>query len=477
MAEKIVGRKPELKIFTTALQSGEAELLVVHGRRRIGKTYLIRNYFEKHIAFEFTGAFNGALTDQLLNFSKALQLTMDSEIPPAVPSGWSQAFDFLGAALKTKLGKRPVVLFFDEFPWIHTPKSNFLSTFEHWWNTWASRRPQLKVILCGSAASWMIKHIVNSKGGLHNRITRQPIALLPFTLGETKEYFESRNIKLKPYSILQLYMAIGGVPQYLRQVEKGESAEQVIDRLFFAPKAMLKAEFNNLYQSLFDDASLHEKIVRALATKGKGLSRVEILKACRLTDGGGTTRLFDELEQSGFITHYVPFERTSRDTLYRLTDEYSHFYLKFAERARAIGAGTWEKIAQGQSYISWCGFAFEAICLKHVTQIIGALGIKAYTESSPWRYLGDQSNQGAQVDLVLDRKDYTINLCEMKFASAAFTIDKKYAAELQTKEKVFQEQTKTKKNTLLTMVTTYGIKLNAYSDIIQSTITMDELFT
>ncbi|MEO8404530.1 MAG: ATP-binding protein [Chitinophagaceae bacterium] len=477
MAEKIIGREEEQKILRQALVSKEAELLVIYGRRRVGKTFLIRNYFRKQMTFEFTGACESGLSQQLYNFSKGLQDAMASDVPPATPVNWEQAFTFLTSFLKGKQGNQPLVVLFDEFPWIHTAKSGFLSTFEHWWNTWASRQPQIKVILCGSAASWMIENIINSKGGLHNRITRAPIQLMPFTLYETKDYLVSRGIKLDNYQVLELYMAMGGVPQYLKQVSKGESTQQVIDRLFFASNAMLKIEFKNLYQSLFANASHHENIVRALAKKGKGLSRVEILAECGLTDGGGTTRLFDELEQSGFITHYIPFEKTSRDTLYKLTDEYSLFYLKFVERARATGAGTWEKIVEGQSYNSWSGFAFEAICQKHVHQIKRALKIKAYTEVSPWRYGPGKGEKGTQIDLLLDRRDRTINICEMKFATGEFAIDKKYAAELENKEKILREQTKTKKAIFLTMITTYGVKHNEYYDkLIQGEANMDDLF-
>ena len=477
MAEKILGRQEEKKLLRAALQSKEAELLVIYGRRRIGKTFLIRNFYAQQLVFEFTGAFEAGLQDQLGYFAKALQDAMVTDIPPAVPANWPQAFEYLTAFLKTVPERRPAVLLFDEFPWIHTPRSGFLSSFEHWWNSWASRQPHLKVVLCGSAASWMIQHIINSKGGLHNRITRAPIRLLPFTLGETKQYLESRGIRIKSYQLLQLYMALGGVPHYLKQVQKGEGVHQTIDRLFFAPHAMLKTEFSNLYQSLFKDASQHEGIVRALASRPEGLNRSEILKACGLTDGGGTTRLLDELEQSGFISHYLPFEKTTRDTIYKLTDEYSLFYLRFAERTRATGAGTWEKMAGTSSVVSWGGLAFESICQKHRQKIIQALGIKALTVAAPWRYRSGTNDAGAQIDLLLDRNDGYIHLCEIKFAKGLFTIDKSYATELQAKEAIFQAQTKTKKNIFLTFISTNGVKKNRYYDqLVQNEVTMEDLF-
>ncbi len=477
MAEAIVGREAEKKVLKEMLHSNEAELIAILGRRRIGKTFLIRNFFQKYLVFECTGIHEAGMPEQLFNFSRSLQQAMQSVVPPAIPNSWVQAFTFLSDFLVSRLKGQPVVVLFDEFPWIHTAKSGFLSAFGHWWNTWASRQPKLKVVICGSAASWMIENILHNKGGLHNRVSRT-IQLLPFSLKESEEYLIRRGVKLDHYQILQLYMAMGGIPQYLKQVDKGQSVQQVIDKLFFEKNGMLKTEFSVLYRSLFDDASRHEAIVRELARKAKGMSRMEVIEACGLTTGGTTTRLFEELEQSGFITQYIPFEKTSRDSIYKLTDEYSLFYLKFIDRARASGAGTWQRIAEGQSYNSWSGYAFEAICQKHVPQIKTALGIAGvYTGASGWRYTPKKGETGAQIDLLLDRADHTINLCEMKFASGEFSIDKKYAAELDTKIKVFKEQTKTKKAIFPTMVTTYGVKQNIYySGRIVSEVRMEDLF-
>ncbi len=477
MAETIIGREDEKKTLKEMLLSKEAELIAILGRRRVGKTFLIRNYYQKYLVFECTGIHDAGLPEQLFNFSRSLQQAMQSAIPPATPNNWVQAFAFLSDFLATKLKDQAAVVLFDEFPWIHTAKSGFLTAFGHWWNTWASRQPQLKVVICGSAASWMIENILHNKGGLHNRISRN-IQLLPFSLKESEDYLVSRGLKLDHYQILQLYMAMGGIPQYLKQVDKGQSARQVIDKLFFEKNGMLKTEFNVLYRSLFDNASHHEKIVRALAKKASGLSRAEVIKACGLTTGGTTTRLFEELEQSGFITQYIPFEKTSRDGIYKLSDEYSLFYLKFIDRARATGAGTWDRIAEGQSYNSWSGYAFEAICQKHIQQIKKALGIAAvYTEASAWRYTPKKGETGAQIDLLLDRADHCINLCEMKFAIGEFTIDKKYANELDSKVKVLQAQTKTRKTIFQTIITTYGTKQNMYyTGRIVSEVKMEDLF-
>jgi uncharacterized protein len=475
--ETIIGRDEEKKILSDALQSRDAEMIAVYGRRRIGKTFLIRNHYDKHIRFELTGVHEASLKDQLHSFSLALQSSMAIPVAPADPDNWIDAFSLLSDHLKTLLKKEPVVILFDELPWLCTPKSGFLQAFGHWWNTWASRHPLVKVVICGSAASWMIRNIINDRGGLHNRVT-QRIRLLPFTLAETERFLLHHGVKLGRYQVLQLYMAMGGIPQYLKQVRKGESAAQTIDKLCFTKNGMLKTEFDNLYQSLFAHAENHEAIVRALSKKAKGMTRAEIIEACGFTTGGWTTELFDELEQSGFITQYIPFDRTLRDAIYKLSDEYSLFYLKFIEGARATGAGTWLRLSQTQSYTSWSGFAFEAVCQKHVDAIKQALGIAGvYTEASGWRYTPKKGETGAQIDLLLDRADHSINLCEMKFSGDEFTIDKKYAVELDNKVTTFKAQTKTRKTIFPTMITTYGTKQNIYyTGRIVSEVTMEDLF-
>ncbi len=477
MKEAIIGRDAEKNVLKKLLGSGEAELIAVLGRRRVGKTFLIRNYYRQQLVFECTGMHEAALQEQLLNFSQSLQEAMQSAIPPATPGNWMQAFIFLSEWLQTKPAGNPSVVLFDEFPWMHTPRSGFLTAFAHWWNTWASRQPHLKVVICGSAASWMIENVLHNRGGLHNRVSRT-LRLMPFNLKETEEYLVSRGIQLSRFQILQLYMAMGGIPQYLKQVEKGHSAAQVIDQLFFEKNGMLKEEFRVLYRSLFNNASHHEAIVRQLAKKPQGMSRAEIIAACRLTSGGTTSRLFDELEQSGFIAQYIPYERTLRDGIYKLSDEYSLFYLKFIDRKRSTGAGNWHTLSAEQSYRSWSGYAFEAICQKHVQQVKNALGIGGvYTEASAWRCHPREGKTGAQIDLLLDRRDHCINICEIKFSEQPFVIDKKYAAELDNKLRAFREHTNTRKTIFPTMITTYGTRQNNhYTARIASEVIMEDLF-
>ncbi|WP_343523747.1 ATP-binding protein [Pedobacter sp.] len=475
--EKVVGRVEERLLLGKIEKSGEPELIAVYGRRRVGKTYLIRNGFSKDLAFEFSGIHHATLTQQLENFALALTQAAGG-LPLAIPKSWMAAFQVLRQYLVPLVKKERTIIFIDEFPWINTPRSGFLPAFENFWNSWASKEKKLVVVICGSAASWMINRVINNRGGLHNRVTRR-IRLLPFTVGETAAYLKQRKIKLDKYQLLQVYMTMGGIPQYLKEIEPGESVAQVTDRLFFTKDGLLLEEFKNLYYSLFDKAENHIDIVRALAKKSKGLTRTEIINACKLSSGGYATQLLAELAESGFITPYVPFGKSTKDALYKLTDEYSIFYLKFIDGHKATGAGTWLKFYSGTSWKSWGGYAFESICMKHISQIKKAIGIEnVYAEISVWRYLPkNKVEQGAQIDLLIDRNDSCINICEMKFSVAPFEISKSYQKELDNKLKVFQSQTGTRKALFLTMITTYGVKNGTnYPGLVQKELTMDILF-
>ncbi|MEC5142708.1 ATP-binding protein [Chitinophaga sp. 212800010-3] len=469
--EKLIGREDEKKILQEALSSSGAELIAIYGRRRVGKTFLVRQVYQDRILYEFSGVHNASVKEQLENFRNAIAITLNTPILPAIPKNWTEAFLLLTQLVAPRLKKQKTAIFFDEFPWLSSPKSGFLPAFEYFWNSWGSRQAGLVIVICGSAASWMIQRVVNNKGGLHNRITRR-IRLLPFNLQETSSYLKSLFVNLDHYQMLQIYMALGGIPHYLKEIRKGESATQVIDRLCFTKDGLLTTEFMNLYNSLFEMAERHVSVVKALATKAAGLTRNEIIQEAGLQSGGTTTRLLEELVQSGFVGTYLPFGKNSKDLIYKLVDEYSLFYLRFIEHSRATGPGTWIRRSSSPSWRSWSGMAFEGICQKHSLQIKQALGISGiYTEASAWR------SNTAQIDLLLDRQDGCINICEMKFSNTTFTVDKSYAAELQRKLTNFRDKTNTSKTLFLTMVTTYGVKDNQYKTaLVQQEVTMEDLF-
>lgn len=476
--KNLIGREAEIKVLKEALASNSAELVALYGRRRVGKTHLIRTVFEKELILELTGLNNAPFSEQIENFTLTIARNLKLPISSINPTSWLQAFHILMDVLEPHLTDSKKVLFLDELPWFDTHKSGFLSAFDHFWNTWASKKDNLVVVICGSAASWMIQNIVRNKGGLHNRITRR-LRLMPFNLYETALFLQSQNIDIDQYQILQLYMVLGGIPHYLKNVKRGESVIQTIDRMCFTNDGFLNDEFDDLYSALFGTSEKHELIVKALANKPTGMTRNEIVETCHITSGGTLTRLLDELLQSGFIAEYMPFNKTSKESIYKLSDEFSLFYIKFMDNSKAFGQGTWQTKASGTAWKTWCGFAFESICLKHVPQIKKALGISGvYSEQSAWRYSAKNTDeQGAQIDLLIDRHDNCINLCEIKFSLTEYELDKKNAENLNQKRRIFLAQSKTKKSVFITMLSTFGVKENGhYFSTVHNQLQIDVLF-
>jgi uncharacterized protein len=469
----LTGRSKELAILQKLKKSEVSAFVALYGRRRVGKTFLVRHAFDNQFAFTITGAANTSMAHQLVNFHTALLKASKKIVDPVPATTWSTAFQQLIAVLEADKSPKKVV-FLDELPWLDTAQSGFIPALEHFWNAWASARNDILLIVCGSAATWMINHLINATGGLHNRVTNR-IRLQPFTLQECELFFRSRNMVYDRYQILLLYMAMGGIPFYLDQVDGSQSAAQNINRLCFEKDGHLRSEFDNLYRSLFNKAEKHVAVIEALSKKAKGLTRSDIIQGAKLTDGGSTTRILNELEESDFIRRYAPYGNKEKNSLYQLTDCYSLFYLKWIKKSSSLDENTWISQLDSPAYRAWSGYAFEQVCLSHIRQIKQALGITGVqTVTSSW--ISRNPTQGSQIDLVIDRRDQVINICEMKFSTDDFTIDKKYEAELKNKIKIFREETATKKAIFLTMVTTFGVVKNQYAAITQHDFTMDILF-
>ena len=471
----LTGREKEAAFLKKLTQSTKAEFAVMYGRRRISKTYLIRQVLGSAFTFYYTGVYNVKQAQHLANFHASL-IKYSNGIDNIAPlNNWFEAFDAL-AKIAEKSSDEKKVIFIDELPWLDTPTSGFVPALEYFWNSWATNRNDVLLIACGSAASWMINKLINNKGGLHNRVT-QRIKLEPFTLVECETFFKERKGVFDRYQLVQLYMAFGGIPFYLDQVDVSLSAAQNINNLCFTKTGLLQNEFNNLYASLFKKSEKHVAVIEALATKLKGLSRDELITKSKLANSGNTTNLLKELEESDFIRKYSSFGKTQRNVSYQLTDFYSLFYLRFIKSNNVMNENFWLTSIDSPAVRAWSGYAYEQVCLWHLTAIKKALGISGIqTKSSA--FAASDSNKKTQIDLVIERKDHVINICEMKFSLDSYSITKQYAEEIKKKITAFRTETKTKKAIYFTMITSFGLEKNSYAtSLVQNELTMDDLFS
>lgn len=468
---ELIGRKVECNLLKNSVESDSSELIAVYGRRRIGKTFLIRQYFKDKFAFYTTGIYEGTKSEQLSFFNRQLNTYAKGSYPPV--RNWFDAFDQLKHHLSHCRQKAKVV-FIDELPWMDTPRSRFLKAFETFWNSWGSTQTDLKLIVCGSATTWMTDKFLKGKGGLHGRVTRN-IPLEPFSLLETEQFLEKKKIRWNRRQILDCYMVFGGVPYYLSLLQKNLSLDQNVDALFYSSSAQLKNEYDFLFQSLFSQSEAYKSVIALLAKKSIGMSRQEILRALKLPDGGSLTEILNDLCNCDFIRKYSAFGKVEREAMFQLTDLFSLFYLRFVKRYNGRDAHHWTNMLDTPVRNTWRGYAFEQVCLLHIPQIKKALGINGIqSDVSSW-YSKDKE-QGAQIDLLIDRRDQTINLCEMKYAAAEYEITRAYHKKLMSRRELFRKQTKTRKALYLTMITTHGISRNRYAGDIQSEVTMEELF-
>jgi len=473
---KLVGRHDELKRIQRLINSDNSELLAVTGRRRVGKTFLIREAFEGRMFFQFTGLYQSTLDVQLERFGVELQRQFNT-LRKIQIRNWFEAFDVLRQYITQSRLRRKKVIFIDEFPWVSTHKSGFLAAFTDFWNTCASARKDILVIISGSATSWMIQHIFRNKGGLYNRVTER-IELQPFTLRETQLFLKEKKINLHTNDIIKIYMVLGGIPYYLDHIHNNESTDQAIQRLFYGKNAPFGQEYKELFASLFNNSDAHEEVLDLLAQHTMGLTRQQIIAKTKMTTGGGLSKVLEELSSSGFISAYIPLKKKLRDAIYILTDPFTLYYKKYVAQHPIKAKNIWNHLSTTPSWLSWSGLAFENICWLHTDDIKRALKIEGvYTEISKWHHKGTDEMQGAQIDLVIDRADNVIHLCEINYSLAPYTIDAGYYNILKEKIASFSFFTKTKKNLFVTFITVNGMTNNMYySELVKHDILAAELF-
>ena len=475
----IVGRKREIEELRNLYESNKAEFVAIYGRRRVGKTFLVKEMFQDKMTFYHSGLspFDKerkiSMRDQLEAFYASLQRYGMEE--SSCPKSWMEAFRLLGELLdQIDEGKRQLI-FIDELPWMDTPRSKFLMAFEHFWNTWGAWHDRVMLIVCGSATSWMLDNLINSKGGLYDRLTWQ-IKLSPFTLGECKEFFNAKNVMLSTYDIVECYMILGGIPYYLNYLQRGKSIAQNIDLLFFDRNAKLASEFQRLFGSLFVNPDDYMKIVRLLAERHTGYTRDEITSKLGMTSGGTFTRMLESLVASDFIVSYHPFGINQKEIRYKLSDSFCLFYLRFVDGHRRQDESFWLHHQNAPQLNAWRGLAFEQVCFAHVSKIKKALGVEGVASSESALIIrGDEEKKGAQIDMLIVRDDRVVNLCEMKFLSKAFEPKTEDEQTLRERIATVQELLSFKHTVHLTLVTTVGLKANAHSGVFQHIITIDQL--
>ena len=469
---KIIGRKAEQEILYECFKSKRSEFIALYGRRRVGKTFLIREVLGNDFVFYASGLLDGTGAEQIANFNKEIVNFGGSNLSPA--ENWNDAFDNMNALIEASKKKEKKVIFLDEAPWMSTPKSGFLSALDHFWNRYGSMRKDILLIICGSAASWIIENIVNNTGGLHNWLTGE-IYLQAFTLHECEAYYRANGIDIPRYQIAESYMIFGGIPYYMDFFKPKYSLAQNVDKIFFHESAPLRNEYVNLFRSLFSKADGHMRVIEALAARNYGKTRDEIISATGMSEGGGLSKVLGELITSGFVREYRAFGKKKRDRLYQLIDPFTLFCLRFGSKRDVYSSDFWLRFCTTPAHAAWAGYAFEILCLQHIQQIRIALGISGVlTEIYSWK--SKSYDPGAQIDLVIERGDQVVNLCEMKYASSEYVIDKAYDLNLRNKREAFLAETHTRKAAQTTMITTYGLRKNAYQAGIPFKVSLDDLF-
>ncbi len=471
----LIARDNEIQRLQKCMNETNAQLVILYGRRRVGKTYLINCFFERRFDFKVTGMHQEKRETQLKNFATELSDQMKEDI--AVPKDWTDAFRLLRNYLKSLPEDEKHVVFFDEFPWFDTRNSGFLSAFEHFWNDFGCSLPNLILIICGSATTWMTKNIAMNQGGLFLRHTCS-MYLQQFNLKQTEEYLHARGIEWSRYDIIRCYMILGGIPYYLSLLDADKSLNMNIDNLFFRKRAELWNEFNLLYKTLFKNSKQYMRIVETLGKKRNGMTRQEISQATGMTDNGNLTDLLDDLENSDFLRVTSSFGKEKKEMIYQLCDYCTLFYIKFIKGYRGRDEHFWSHTYGSPSVNAWSGLTFEQVCKDHIEEIKRKIGISAVlTNESTWFLKGDEERRGTQIDLIIDRNDHFINLCEMKYSDKEYVIDKDYDGILRERLELFRKETKTRKTIQYVFITSFGVKANKYSNIISSQVTLDDLFS
>ena len=469
---EIIGRTEEMAQLKRYAASIQPEFVAMYGRRRVGKTFLINKTLGEQMVFETSGVLMGEKDDQFEAFNQSLRRI---GYKGKTPRKWMDMFFALEQTLTPNLdpNKRQII-FIDELPCFDVKGTRFVAALGHFWNSWVSKHDNLMLIVCGSATSWMVDNIVNNHGGLHDRITHL-MHLHPFTLAQTEQYMQARQFKWDRLAILQAYMVFGGIPYYLSLIEPKESVAGAIDRLLFSKKGELRTEYERLFVSLFTNPAPYIAIVQVLAKHRYGLTRIEIADVLKKSNGGNLSEQLDNLVKCDFVSYYRTKTKkiNKNGGIYMLADHFTQFFHSFVDGE--TDELFWTHNLRSPKVNTYFGLSFERVCMAHIPQIKKALGIDQIgTEYYSWR--SNDPNQRAQVDLIIERADRLINLCEIKYSATTYTIDKSEDLKLRIRQAAFVDQTETRYGIMPTFITTYGLTPNGYASNILNSVVIDDLF-
>ncbi len=475
----IVGRRKEMENLRGSYSSDDAEFVALCGRRGVGKTYLVSELFEGKTTFSHVGISpvdpsvtgKSRMKVQLNHFYASLVSQGMAESGP--PGDWLQAFRMLESLLQSKADGSRQLVFLDEIQWMDTPRSQFITGLESFWNGWVSLGHPIMLIVCGSSTSWIFNKLIDNCGGLYGRVTSL-MCLSSFDLAETEEFLRSNGVGFSRYDIARTYMALGGIPYHLKQIDRGMSVERNLERLFFDRKAPLGSEFDALFQSAFSSPGPMETIVRALGRTRMGLTRQEIIEETRIPDGGVLTSYLDSLMKEDLVARYTPFGEGRRGSRYRLIDPFCRFYLHFVDQGRSGGDNP---VLSDAVLASWMGSSFEDVCLEHIGQIKQALGIAGVsTRESPWYERDDECCSGTQICTIIERKDRVVDVCEAEFVSGEFVVDKSRHLSLVRRKELIGEVVSKRTAVRNVLICTDGLEKNEYRWDFAALVTLDDLF-
>ena len=472
--DNIIGRDAEIGKLKALSGSPQSEFVALYGRRRVGKTFLINQVFKNQFAFKMTGVIEGTLKDQFTAFSDAME-EFGYDMPEK-PKDWMTAFVMLKNAMKkTVKSDERYIIFIDELPALDAENSNVAGAVGYFWNSWASLQDNVVLIICGSATSWMITNVIDSKGGLHDRLTEE-MPIHPFTLHEVEEYLNEHQFVWNRQMALQIYMVFGGIPYYLSLLDNSESLVQNIDRLFFSRDTKMRREFRRLFNTLYKHPDRYIDIVKALSKSRHGMTREQLATELKCANNGHLGNKLEDLVHCDLIRKNIVREKEikSKDAIYQLCDFFSLFYLTFVDRAE-IETEYWSHHINTPAVNTWMGLAYERICMAHIPQIKRALRIDGIsTLNYSWR--SKTAKPAVQIDLIIERADKIVNVCEVKYSQDEYELDKEEYERINRRRNTFIKETGLRHASWLTMITTEGLAKGMYSGMIQSVVTLNDLF-